>query len=341
MLSCAARSNAAVLPSKTFDPAFKAVNSNRPHPLLQLLPFSAPCTNCPTFPLPRPPPDTHTHTHRAEVPKTDDLPRPRSLSPRRNPVPPSVRGSALSARLQRASIVRASNAPPAPPPPQTRARFSAKRGEVDAVSTGGGGGGAADADGGTDAGAPARAAAPTPSGGVEEPLTPTPRSGGGGGGSRVAALAMAIESQRQQQREHPQDDETPVMTLPAVITAAQAAGLAAEKRMKDSRHQPQPAREEPLPAAGAAAVGVGMGVKRVGRVRGRGVAAAAPQQGLVGSCSEACSSDTGTAAPFYGTGKSQIQASPQYWVPRKLSRSPVNKTKSASYSPARSTRPLW
>lgn len=179
-------------------------------------------------------------------------------------------------------------------------------------------------------------------------MTPTPTSGG----SRVAALAMAIESQRKQQQEQPQDDETPVMTLPAVVTAAQAAGLAAEKRMRDTRYQrpqtpPKTVGEEPpVPAVGVA---VGMGAKRVGRVRGRGAvpaAAAAQQQGGVGSCSEACNSDIGTttaapAAPVYGTGRSQIQASPQYWVPRKLSRSPVNKTKSASYSPARSTRPLW
>lgn len=261
--------------------------------------------------------------------------------------------------------MRASNAPapgPAdPPPPKTRARFSSKRGELDDV--GADVGAAADDNGGVDGGAGAGvpapapatacfpAAAPTPSGDVEEPMTPTPasgaRGGGGGGGSgnRVTALALAIESRRQEQEQRPQNDETPVMTLPAVITAAEAAGLAAEKRMKDSRnqHEREDEQGEEEPAI-APAFSVGMGVKRVGRVRGRG-AIAAQQEESVGPRSVASSSDFGrVATAVSGTDqKSQIQASPQYWVPRKLSRSPViNKNKSASYSPPTpSTRPLW
>ncbi|CAN0081423.1 unnamed protein product, partial [Ectocarpus fasciculatus] len=84
-------------------------------------------------------------------PNSDDLPRPRSLSPpRRNLAPPSVTGSALSARLERASFVRTTtasdNGPPVPPPPKTRARFSAKRGELDDVAADGSADAAADGE---------------------------------------------------------------------------------------------------------------------------------------------------------------------------------------------------
>ncbi|CBN75932.1 hypothetical protein Esi_0220_0014 [Ectocarpus siliculosus] len=277
-------------------------------------------------------------------PNSDDLPRPRSLSPpRRNLAPPSVTGSALSARLERASLVRtasSSNGPPIPPPPKTRARFSAKRGELDDVAADGGGG-AADGD---DVAAAAAAAAPSPapSRGAEAPLAPpTPATAGSssssGGGGRVAALAKAIESQRkaEQAQRPPEDgDETPVMTLPDVITEGLAAG---DRRMMDSRsslpHTVGEEEEEQSPVA------VGMGAKRVGRVRGRGGAAAASQRG--GPRSTA--GGIGASSPVYGTGNSQIQASPQYWVPRKLSRSPMKKNieSAPSYSPATSTRPLW
>ncbi|CAM9972806.1 unnamed protein product, partial [Ectocarpus sp. 12 AP-2014] len=242
-------------------------------------------------------------------PNSDDLPRPRSLSPpRRNLAPPSVTGSALSARLERASFVRtassSSNGPPVPPPPKTRARFSAKRGELDDVAADGSAF-AADGDDVADA-----APSPTPSRGAEAPLAPpTPATAGSssssGGGGRVAALAKALESQRkaEQAQRPPEDgDETPVMTLPDVITEGQAAG---ERRMMDSR-SPLPhtvGEEEQSPVA------VGMGAKRVGRVRGRGGAAAASQRG--GPRSPA--GGIGASSPVYGTGNSQIQASPQYW----------------------------
>lgn len=61
---------------------------------------------------------------------TGELPRPRSYSPKKKPAQPSLTGSSLSARIERASTVRASKNSPASqpplPPPRTRARFSAK-----------------------------------------------------------------------------------------------------------------------------------------------------------------------------------------------------------------------
>ncbi|CAB1107301.1 unnamed protein product [Ectocarpus sp. CCAP 1310/34] len=276
-------------------------------------------------------------------PNSDDLPRPRSLSPpRKNLAPPSVTGSALSARLERASFVRtassSSNGPPVPPPPKTRARFSVKRGELDDVAADGVSGAA---DGDDVADAADASPSPAPSRGAEAPLAPpTPATAGSssssGGGGRVAALAKALESQRkaEQAQRPPEDgDETPVVTLPDVITEGQAAG---ERRMMDSRSPlPHTVGEEEEQSS----VAVGMGAKRVSRVRGRGGVAAMSQRG--GPSSTA--GGIGASSPVYGTGNSQIQASPQYWVPRKLSRSPMKKNNESapSYSPATSTRPLW
>lgn len=229
----------------------------------------------------------------------DQLPRPRSVSPRRNQAPPSVSGSSLSAKLERASTVRAKarNVPPVPPPPKTRARFSVK---LNAES-------GSDCDTSSQAGTPATAEAAAAQ---DEATTPTP----GSGSAHVGELTLETD---------PQQDEAPVVVLPSDITAAQAvSGLGAERRMRDSRRKEQDedcgGRDR---VTGDGGDGDGDGAELVdGRSTGSDFAAA--------------------AAVFGGRRRSQIQASPQYWVPRKLSRSPVNgKSKSVEVPPI--TRPRW
>lgn len=222
----------------------------------------------------------------------DDLPRPRSVSPPRKPLPPpSVKGSALSARLERASAVRGAtkvdDGPPPIPPPVTRARFSVKLGEA---TTG-------VADGGGDN-----------------------KNGNGNGiessASKEGPPAAAVTVDAAVVPEKGKGDETPLVVLPPAISEEKKVSIQEE--------------------------GGGGRVDGRGR-RGRGEGGdAGADRGFAGprSLGGTTSSGIATAAggSACGVGRSQIQASPQRWVPRRLTRLPRNMKKSVSTSPKASPR---
>ena len=204
---------------------------------------------------------------RRESP-TGELPRPRSASPKRNPAPPSVKGSTLSAKIQRATTMRAKSPPPVqpppPPPPRTRARFSVKLCEE-------GSEGDADAQ---------------PASEQDSKVTTTSPN-------------ITVET-----------DTTPLVVLPLAV-AAETSSTETPPQEKESTG----ARDQ------------GRAVGGHGDEAREGVEPRSP------------GSVIGIAASVFGIEGSQIQASPQYWAPRKLSLSPVGR-KSRSVEAPRA-RPRW
>lgn len=212
-----------------------------------------------------------------------------------------MRGSSLAAKLERASTARASNAPanavPAPPPPKTRARFSAN---LDSSSN-------------SDKGDP------DASGSKEGEHGANGKGGVGENGVRADRPPLEIETEQ---------DETPVVVLPHAISISPAS----EKRTKSARQEK---------AAGA---GMEVGTKSEDWGRGRDwgwVRESGIEDGQQSVPVESQLSpqnvNGNSAASVFGIEESQVKASYQYWVARKLSRSP-NKSGPIEAS---KTRPKW
>lgn len=257
--------------------------------------------------------------------------------------------------------MRASNAPPTPPPPKTRARFSTKvealRERLDAERSGNGGStptkGANADDNNVDS---ISNAAPSPTASVsavkEESLTPTHAGGGGGGGSqraggpgrtRAAAAAIAgLTLDTSMPRE--EEDDTPLVVLPSTVSAAQAAGLAAEKRMRDSRQE----QDEGAPTGGEKGRRVRLDESSDKAWGRNGSEGGGRGEGVKSVESRPSSNVTKeSSGSVFGVRKSQIKASSptsqQYWSPKKLSVSPVNRKKmlDSQSTTTTATRSRW
>lgn len=140
------------------------------------------------------------------------------------------------------------------------------------------------------------------------------RTGTGSPASKVGE-AVVVEPE-----EEARGDGTPVVVLPFDISEEEKKKVSVQEggggggRGRRGR-------------GGSACAGGGLGEPRSPGATSGGIAAVAAAEG--------------GAAGAFGVGRSQIQASPQRWVPRRLSRSPVNMKQSGFVGTPPRSRPRW